>query len=147
MGKLALVAVAMLVLTAFNLGTRRLEWMSGHWLQERGQGWSEESWIQRGHVLVGVGASGSGEVTRSYEFMRIDNDQEGNLTFWGAPQGQPPVPFKMTSMTPNDVVFENPEHDYPTRISYRREGKTLIATTSGPGGSNPLTWHYRRVRD
>jgi hypothetical protein len=137
----------MLCLTGFNMGANQVSWMSGHWLRQDGPAWSEESWLNRGHFAVGVGASGRGELTTSYEFMRIADDSDGKLTFWGAPEGRPPVAFKMVSISANQVVFENPKHDYPTRISYRREGKMLIATISGPGGSNAQTWRYRRARD
>ncbi|HYJ83135.1 MAG TPA: DUF6265 family protein, partial [Allosphingosinicella sp.] len=114
------------------------------WIQGGpGDSWTEEYWTEpRADIMLGTGLSGKGLEVKSFEFMRIQG-----ATFWGSPQGQPAVPFKMTSMTPNVVVFENPKHDYPTRISYQREGKMLIATVSGPGGSNPQTWRYRRVRD
>lgn len=150
MGKILAAAAAMLCLTAFNLtpGDRPF-WLSGHWVHEDKErsAWTEESWLSRGQMLVGVGLSGSGETTKSYEYMRIDKDKDGRLTFWGSPQGTTPVPFRMTSLSAAEVVFENPAHDFPTRISYRREDDVLIATVSGPGGANAQTWRYRRVRD
>ena len=45
---------------------------------------------------------------------------------------------------PKLLVFENPAHDYPTRITYRRDGDRLVATISGPNGANPMSWRYRR---
>jgi hypothetical protein len=43
-----------------------------------------------------------------------------------------------------EAVFENPHHDFPQRIVYRREGKALIATVSLNDGSNAMSWRYRR---
>jgi hypothetical protein len=142
--------VALLCLTGFALTTgERPFWLSGHWVHEdKAKGiWTEESWLSRGEMLVGVGMSGSGDTVKSFEYMRIARDRDGRMTFWGSPQGQTPVPFPMTSLTAAEVVFENPAHDFPTRISYRRSDDVLTATISGPGGANAQSWKYRSVRD
>jgi hypothetical protein len=150
MRKLGLAVAAMLGLAAFTLtpGDRPF-WLSGHWVHEEKDrsSWTEESWLVRGQMMVGVGMSGSGDAAKSYEYMRIEKDKDGRMTFWGSPQGKAPVPFRMVSLSAAEVVFENPAHDFPTRISYRREDDVLIATVSGPGGSKPQTWRYRRVGD
>ena len=150
MGRTALLAAAFLCLAGFTLTPgERPFWLSGHWAHEAKDrsSWTEESWIARGDMMVGVGISGSGETARSFEYMRIAKDKDGAMTFWGSPQGSKPVPFKMVWLGAAEVVFENPAHDFPTRISYRREDDVLIATVSGPGGSKPQTWRYRRVGD
>jgi Domain of unknown function (DUF6265) len=150
MGKTALALAAMLCLTGFtqSFGDRPF-WLSGHWAREdKDKGsWTEESWIDRGGMLVGVGISGSGATVGSYEYMRIGKDESGRTVFWGSPQGQAPVPFKMVWLSAAEVVFENPAHDFPTRISYRRADDVLTATISGPGGADAQTWVYRRVGD
>jgi hypothetical protein len=109
--------------------------------------WSEESWLSRGKMLVGVSMSGSGDVAKSYEFMRIETGKDGRTTFWASPQGRSPVPFRMISLSAAEAVFENPANDYPTRITYRRSDDVLVATISGPGGTNAESWRYRRLRD
>lgn len=150
MRKLGLAAAAMLCLTGFTLTTgERPFWLSGHWVHEDKDrsSWTEETWLSRGRMLVGVGMSGSGEVTKTYEYMRIETDKEGRTTFWASPQGGRPVPFKMVSLSAAEVVFENPANDFPTRITYRRADDLLVATISGPGGANAQTWRYRRVGD
>ena len=148
MRKIALLAAAMLCLTGFTVTPgERPFWLSGHWVHEdqRSGAWTEESWISRGDMLVGVGMSGSGDVTKSFEFMRIGRDEDGRMTFWGSPQGQAPVPFRMVSLTAAEVVFENPAHDFPSRIRYRRADDLLTATISGPGDANAQTWSYKRA--
>jgi hypothetical protein len=147
MGKALVAILAMILSTGFSIlmpPAYELRWMSGHWMQAGpGDAWAEEYWTEpRMDVMLGTGLAGKGLEVKSFEFMRIQG-----ATFWGSPQGQPAVAFRLVEMEPNFVVFENPKHDYPTRISYRRQGKILIATTSGPGGANAQTWHYRRVRD
>jgi hypothetical protein len=143
-------AASMLFLTAFTpaLGDRP-SWLSGHWVHEdkAKAAWTEETWLSRGKMLVGVAMSGSGDVVKIYEYMRIETDKDGSTTFWASPQGGTAVPFKMVSLGVAEVVFENPANDYPTRIVYRRAGDLLVATISGQGGARAQTWRYRRVRD
>jgi len=54
-------------------------------------------------------------------------------TFIAQPGGRPPVEFSRSDGGEDWVRFENPAHDFPTSIEYRRSGKALKATISGPG--------------
>lgn len=126
-------------------GIDRAAWLAGAWLAKTGEEWTEERWAPpRGGVMLGTSLAGKGGVASSFEFMRITADPGGGLTFWGAPGGKPAVPFRAAGGGAGLLVFENPAHDYPTRISYRRDGDILVATVSGPGGANPMTWRYKR---
>jgi uncharacterized protein DUF6265 len=122
-----------------------LAWLSGSWATEgEGSGgrWTEERWTPpRGGMMLGTGLSG-GDKADNFEFMRIAADAEGVISFWGSPNGQKPVPFRLVSASAGEAVFENPEHDFPTRIAYRRSGNVLTATVSGPGGSGEQSWRY-----
>jgi hypothetical protein len=122
-----------------------LGWMAGSWAAEKDGRWTEERWHKpRGGVMLGTGQSGRDDAADNYEFMRIASGEDGALSFWGSPNGQPPVEFKLTSLSRREAVFENPKHDFPTRIAYRREGNRLVATVSGPDGSGTQSWRYRR---
>ena len=151
MGKALAVVLAAILSTGFSVGpsTANLGWLAGHWVQDGADGWAEESWTRpRGGTMLGTGLTGKGSSAKSFEFMRIADSSEGaRVIFWGSPGGKIPVAFPLVMEGRQEVAFENPKHDYPTRISYKREGRFLIATTSGPDGSNPQTWRYRRTRD
>lgn len=122
-----------------------LSWMSGSWITERSGGWTEERWTPpRAGVSLGTGLSGRGDRAESFDFMRIAADETGKISYWGSPQGATPVPFALVRATRNELVFENPTHDFPTRVVYRREGNVLTATISGPGGKGAQSWRYRR---
>ncbi len=126
-------------------GIDRAAWLAGTWVTETADQWTEERWASpRGGVMLGTSLTGRGAVASSFEYMRISLDDKGRLVFWGSPEGKPPVPFPAADGAPNLLVFENPGHDYPTRITYRREGDRLTATISGPNGVNPMRWRYRR---
>lgn len=49
--------------------------------------------------------------------------------------------------TPEHPRFDNPGHDYPQVIEYRRMGPDrMIASISGPEGENVDSFDYRRIR-
>jgi hypothetical protein len=124
---------------------RRLGWLSGDWVSEANGRWTEESWTEpRGGMMLGISRSGRGERATGFEFMRIGVAADGVVTFWGSPQGKPAVAFRLAALGKTDVAFENPDHDFPTQIAYRREGDTLTATISGPNGASAQSWTYRR---
>ena len=119
--------------------------MSGRWVSEQGDRWAEESWTEpRAGIMLGSGRTGRASRLRDWEFMRIAPDADGHLAFWGSPKGAPAVPFRLKSLSASEAVFENPKHDYPQRVVYRREGKALVATVSLADGSNATSWRYRR---
>ncbi len=41
-------------------------------------------------------------------------------------ENQGPVRFKMTSLEGNLATFENPEHDFPQKITYEMRGDTML---------------------
>ena len=55
----------------------------------------------------------------SYEFLRVEETDDGGLRLIAAPVGQATTAFMLSSIEPGAVTFENPEHDFPQRISYR----------------------------
>jgi hypothetical protein len=126
-------------------GVAALVWMSGDWIEEKDGRWTEERWSRpRGGVMLGTSLSGRGAAVGDYEFIRLAPGPDGTPTYFASPRGAPAVAFRLTSASAGEAVFENPRHDYPTRIAYRRRGDTLTATISGPGGANPSSWNYRR---
>lgn len=147
------IGAAALVLAAPTLaqdpaGVAALAWMEGNWQSEVDGRWTEERWTDaRGGMLMGVSRSGRADRVDSFEYMRIAADEAGRISFHGSPSGKPAVAFASVSSGAGEAVFENPTHDFPTRISYLREGDMLTATVSGKNGEGAMTWRYRRVAD
>jgi hypothetical protein len=62
--------------------------------------------------------------------------RDGNLHYVAdVPENKMPVYFPFVELKKNSFVCENPDHDFPKRISYSLEGTTLKATISGDGKS------------
>lgn len=97
--------------------------------------------------MVGVNRTIAGGKTVFYEYLRIEVQEDG-IYYLASPKGRyPPTPFKLTSSTANEAVFENPEHDFPTRIIYRRRGNKLYARIEGTqrGEQRSSDWMWQRA--
>ncbi len=124
---------------------RALGWLAGAWSSASKEGWVEERWAPaRGGVMLGTSLSGKGGKANAFEFMRLTQDGDGGISLWASPGGQKPTRFKLSESSASKAVFDNPQHDFPTRIEYRRQGRALIATIAGPGGKGRQSWTFRR---
>jgi hypothetical protein len=111
----------------------KLGWLAGHWCQDGADKRIEEQWLPpSGGLLVGMGRTVAGGKARSFEFMRIEI-QDGVVTLVAQPEGVPPTPFKLTASGADWARFENPAHDFPKRVEYRRTPTGLHAEIAGPG--------------
>jgi hypothetical protein len=120
-----------------------LAWMSGSW--ETADGLTEEAWIApRGGMMLGLGRTTRDGIVREYEFLRLQAGADGVPVYWGSPNGVTPVGFRLSQSGPSSATFDNPDHDYPQRIRYRREGDALVATISAIDDSHAMSWTYRR---
>lgn len=58
-----------------------------------------------------------------------------------------PVAFLLTETKENQLVFENPTHDYPQKISYTQVSKdSLVAEISGIQSGKPSSEKYIMLR-
>jgi hypothetical protein len=119
-------------------------WMSGYWLSCDDGRETAESWIGAGTgTLLGTNLSGGG-----FEFLRIAANDAGGLSYYSMPNGaSPPTPFAMRSNADQRAVFENPQHDFPQRIVYERDGDVMVARIEGPmnGRTESMEWRFRRA--
>jgi hypothetical protein len=110
-----------------------LDWMGGHWCVEIGEEIVEEFWLPpHGGVAIGLSRTRTGDRTTAFEYLRIV-DVDGVSSYIAQPGGRPPTVFKRTAGGERWIRFENPAHDFPQRIEYRREGDSLHAAIAGPG--------------
>ena len=124
-----------------------LAWMSGTWSATVGGAEVEEHWLApRGGVMVGVNRT-VGERRTSFEFLRIEATATG-VAYLASPGGAPPTSFPLVETGAERAVFANPEHDFPQRILYWKEGAdTLCARVEGDVGGRVEgeQWCWQRV--
>jgi hypothetical protein len=106
-------------------------WMAGSWSGEVDGVKMEEHWTTAdGGLMVSMHRDVMANGKAWFEFARIEK-KNGVLTFMAMPGGQSPTPFPLKTIAERRVVFENPEHDYPQRITYWRDGEQLCASVDG----------------
>ena len=116
-------------------GVDGLSWLLGRW--ERQQGF--EHWTVAGDVMWGVGFSSRDGKTSQFEVLAIEPGDRG-LRYVAIPQGTDEVRFPVLRGGPSEVVFANPEHDFPRIIRYRRDGDELIARLEGDSPAQEYRW-------
>jgi len=122
-------------------------WISGHWCGTSNDVQIEEYWMPpHGGVVLGLARTLKGEETVEFEYTRIVMEG-GAPAFIAQSEGGAPTSFTRTAGGANWARFENSEHDYPTRVEYRREGDKLHGEIGGPGeDGKELTIPFDYVR-
>jgi hypothetical protein len=127
---------------------QRLAWLGGCWQQRSGARVVEEHWMApRGGVMLGMSRTARNDTVIEYEQLRIF--QRGSrVVYAAAPSGQAAAEFETSAIGDTLVVFENPAHDFPQRIIYRRRGAdSVVARIEGLRGGvvRGVDFGYRKV--
>ena len=128
---------------------RFMSWLTGHWRAVDSAGRThQERWSPAtGGIMLGFARVHRGDRDLGSEIMRVEVRRTG-ITYTAHPEAQMPgTPFAledMTSARQGELRFENPDHDFPQRIIYRRTGpdEMLVRVESDERG---FTLLYERV--
>jgi hypothetical protein len=115
---------------------KNMEWLIGTWSLTSKDTVSTEVWELKNDSVY---AATSMDVKGGKDTLRFENitiEQTGAEVYYipvikNQNEGKP-VRFKLTQQNKNLVIFENPEHDFPKKITYSMRGDSLIAEISGP---------------
>lgn len=125
---------------------KNLEWLTGKWIRtnaKTGQSGYETWKKDASSKLSGKGVTLKGKETlfeENMEFLFKGKDLYFTVSVTGEKQ---PTYFKLTSLSPDGFTCENPKHDFPKKITYKRNGKNLKAVISGAG----QTVDYEFIKD
>src|SRR6188474_373982 len=126
-----------------------LGWITGDWQTASGGGARiEEHWTRPdGLSMLGMGRTVAGGKTVEFEYLRIEQRVDG-IYYVAHPKARcPGTDFKLTRGSATEAVFENPQHDFPKRIIYRKTGdETLTASIDGGEGAKAMSFAYRRIK-
>ena len=125
-----------------------LAWMAGDWQTDpTGRAVSEEHWTRPvGGSMIGTSRTLIGDRTASFEFLRIE--VRGDAIYYVAsPKGRcPATDFKLTRVSGQEAVFENPQHDFPKRIIYRKNSEGgLSAMVDGGEGTKSEKFDFKPI--
>lgn len=133
--KFTAVALSMLCPLAGASAEEGIGWIADHWCTEADGAVIEEIWLPpAGGETLGMSRTKKAGHMTGFEFLRIVNT-DGVLSLVAQPGDRPPTTFTRSAGGANWVRFENPDHDFPQRIEYRRDGATLKAEIAGPGSN------------
>lgn len=147
---LVLLVMASVLGSAAGQGDRldQIGWLAGCWEAQSGGTVVEEQWMRpRGGSMLGMSRTIRAGRTVGWELVRIETRVD-RLVYVAEPSGQAMAEFVERALTDSSVSFENPEHDFPQRITYRRRGDGgLAARAEGMSGEAPRGFDlaYRRT--
>ena len=135
-------------LSAQTLSIADLSWIAGDWqTAPGGRVQIEEHWTNvAGGSMMGMSRTVAGEKTVEFEYLRIEQRADG-VYYVAHPKARcPGTDFKLTKSSTTEAVFENPQHDFPKRIIYRKTGDdSLTASIDGGQGTKAMSFSFRRM--
>lgn len=146
------IALSIILLTNVTPQTPTLaeiSWIAGDWqTAPGGRRQIEEHWTQPGGAtMMGVSRTVAGEKTVEFEYLRIEQRADG-IYYVAHPKARcPGTDFKLTRASATEVVFENPQHDFPKRIIYRKTADdSLTASIDGGEGTKVMSFAFKRMK-
>ena len=118
----------------------RFNWLNGEWAMKESDGIVTEQWKQVNDSLM-EGSSDfiKGDSTIPFETIKLfrRNDKFFYEAKAAGQNKELPVEFKLTSFSDTGFVAENPQHDFPKRITYRLVNKDSIHAFVDGGPAMP----------
>lgn len=113
----------------------KMKWLVGNWEQKLPDGIISESWAKENDSTF----SGKSYFIKGKDTIHLESivlmQKKDDLLYIPTVNGQnndEPTTFTLTSEADNTFSFENPAHDYPQKITYKKINDTnLLATISG----------------
>ena len=104
----------------------------------------EERWMEpASNLILGVSRTLRGDKVVEFEFLRIEARADG-IYYVAQPGGRPPTDFKLTKWDGTEAIFENPQHDFPKRILYRKQpDNVVVVRIDGGAGTKGQDFTFR----
>jgi hypothetical protein len=131
-----------------NFSINGLAWLKGCWRLDRNGRETTEHWLKpAGGTMLGISRTVADGKTVEFEFTQIRQDEKGDIFFIAKPSGQPEATFKMTKGSANEVIFENPQHDFPQRVIYRLQSDgSLLGRIEGVSKGKEKSVDFPMIR-
>ena len=101
--------------------------MAGCWQGGDAQSAVEEVWMRPGGgTMMGTSRVLAGGKAVFSEYVEVAEKPAGLVMTVALGIGKPGVSFTRIAAGPNELVFENPTHDFPQRIRYRKDSETTV---------------------
>lgn len=98
-----------------------LSWLVGQWQSKDGDTLFEEHWMSpAGGMMVGMGREVKNDKLQFHEYLRLEERADG-IYYVAQPFGKSSTDFRLTKNDDSTLVFENPQHDFPNCIRYKKQ--------------------------
>lgn len=124
-----------------------ISWISGDWqTAPGGRRQIEEHWTAAaGGSMMGVSRTVADYKTVEFEYLRIEQRADG-IFYVAHPKARcPGTDFKLTRASATEAIFENPQHDFPKRIIYRKTDDGLTASIDAGEGSKSVSFVFKKM--
>jgi hypothetical protein len=109
-----------------------------------------EQWMApAGGTMLGMSRTVRDAKTTGWEYMRIESGDSGIFFVSKPKENKEETYFRLKTSAMNELVFENPDHDFPQRVMYRANGPDVLdARIEGKqnGKSSGVDFPYKRVK-
>lgn len=133
--KTALLALAIILSPSVILAQRldKLKWLEGKWNRKDVSGTAQafEEWHVDNSELKGLGVMLDDGDTVFVERLTIKKRLTNLFYITEVAHNKEPTNFKITSISNDSFICENETDDFPKRIAYYLDNKTLTVTISG----------------
>ena len=121
-----------------------LHWLAGYWTSVEEDEMIEEIWLTpRNSLMPGLHRETNGLEKAGFEYLRIEKTAD-QLIYFASPGGKKATAFYLTEFSDTHIVFENLEHDFPQRITYRLAEKNQLHVVI-EGGGQMIEWRWYRT--
>ena len=125
----------------------KMNWLLGNWENEMPEGVLTETWTKENDsTFSGTTYFIINKKDTVHSETIILKQLNDELVYRPTVKGQnndEPVDFELSSESENSFSFENPKHDYPQKIVYKKVNETsLVATISGMQQGKQSTESY-----
>lgn len=114
---------------------QRAAWIAGCWELRSGARVTHEQWMSpAGGAMLGMSRTTVRDTLREWEHLYL-GPVAGEVAYVARPSRQSETAFPAVTLSDTLLLFENPAHDFPQRIRYRRLGRdSLVARIEGLRG-------------
>ena len=135
-------------LSAQDASLNNFATLSGCWERtEKSGSLISEMWMKpAGTSMLGVGRTVKNGKTTDFEFMRIEQQDDGIYYVARPKANTTETAFKLKSAAGSEFTFENPEHDFPQRIIYKIKGSALAARIEGTRNGKSMGFDFNMNR-
>jgi len=126
---------------------QRVSWLAGCWELRNGERVTLEMWMPpAGGAMLGASRTTVAGTVRETEWLRLEARGD-TLLYTAVPSGQEEATFRSVEFTAGGFTVEDPTHDFPRTIVYRRLGPdSLLTRIEGPGSDGPRTIDFPMAR-